>query len=862
MILRGASGKSYQLEGVPFGRGGEGDIYRIINMPGHVVKIYHADRITSELEKKIQVMIRHPPKREMLTQIAWPLDSVYGQKGAFCGFVMYQLNITNGLGDVYFYPPQKNISYKAKLTIAQNICAVISEIHNIGFVFGDFNPRNIGVNLDTCRVAFLDTDSYHIVDGAQTYRCKVCLNGYVAPELIKKCEPYKTDAYACAPLPTFTRETDNFALAIHIFRLLMNGYTPFNGMREDERASAASPGTGNDAIKRNNYCFKPGNKPQAVAVPPLSILPGEIADLFTRAFMDGRIDPAQRPTATEWHKALVDYENTLVYCPNNKAHMYQKRLTACPWCEAKKRYNAAIAPPVPKKATAPTPPQKTFSGAVVPVTSIPNVTVPGTSASGAAVPPMQPVVQPPASPGGSPGGNGTCGTTRPRPPGGSGTTVPPPGSGRGGLQPVSPPGTQGKTRKILLKKIRTAAVIIIVAALATAVGRVIAVANHRSQYMHAETLLEVESYGEAAAAFDELGDYGDAAERTLDAAYRNARTLMEAGNYDEAAIAFEALGNYNDAETGMLDAKYQKAEALLAAGNRPSAAMAFGALGDYLDARERSFALWDEIALRETISVGNDHIIGLKTDGTVVTAGKNSYGECDVESWTDIIAVSTSAYYTAGLKSDGTVVLVGGDGNNKCNVDSWTDIVAVSCDNSNVVGLRSDGTVEAVGYSYRGSEKSAIDSWTDLVAVYTASGYFGLKADGTVVGTGYQDAIRQWTDIVALSVCGMHVEGLRSDGTIVTAGHEYSGELSVGEWKNIVAFASGDNHTVGLKSDGSLVVTGNYGLFEPVESWTDVVAVSAGACHIVGLKANGTAVVAQAFGNELDISGWSAIRIP
>ena len=84
----------------------------------------------------------------------------------------------------------------------------------------------------------------------------------------------------------------------------------------------------------------------------------------------------------------------------------------------------------------------------------------------------------------------------------------------------------------------------------------------------------------------------------------------------------------------------------------------------------------------------------------------------------------------------------------------------------------------------------------------------------------------------------------------------------MGEWKNIVAFASGDNHTVGLKSDGSLVVTGNYGLFEPVESWTDVVAVSAGACHIVGLKANGTAVVAQAFGNELDISGWSVIRIP
>lgn len=396
MMLKGLSGKSYQLAEKPFSSGGEGSIYSIASMPGGVAKVYHPGRVTKELEEKLLVMYRHPPNREIFAQIAWPVDVLYDAAGAFRGFVMLRLNITDELGAIYAYPPKKNISYRAKLVIAQNICAVISEIHKAGFVFGDFNPKNIGIDLGTCRVAFLDTDSYHVVDGSRTYRCKVCLDGYVAPELLKKCEPYKTDAYAQAPLPTFTRETDNFALAIHIFRLLMNGYTPFNGIRENDNVSTASPGTGNQAIKRDSYCFKPGNRPQSVAVPPLSALPGEIADLFTRAFMYGRIDPAQRPTASEWYQALLNYENSLVPCPNNNAHMYQKGLTTCPWCAADNRYNALMEEPSPRAPAGPPIPQKTFSGAVVPVP--PPVTVPKPPSVTAPPPPAPPPVSVPKQP--------------------------------------------------------------------------------------------------------------------------------------------------------------------------------------------------------------------------------------------------------------------------------------------------------------------------------------------------------------------------------------------------------------------------------------------------------------------------------
>ena len=57
------------------------------------------------------------------------------------------------------------------------------------------------------------------------------------------------------------------------------------------------------------------------------------------------------------------------------------------------------------------------------------------------------------------------------------------------------------------------------------------------------------------------------------------------------------------------------------------------------------------------ISVGEDHSVGLKADGTVVAVSYNSvHGETNVSDWTDIVAISAGDGYTVGLKSDGTVV--------------------------------------------------------------------------------------------------------------------------------------------------------------------------------------------------------------
>ena len=361
----GVSGKQYQLSS-KLGSGGEGDIYAVSGDFSKVAKLYHADRVSRELEEKLKYMVNRPPNSSVLNQVAWPMDVLYDGSKRFMGFIMPKLTIDANLGEIYVYPPKGAavMPYNYKLIIAMNICSVISAVHQAGYIFGAFNPKNIGVNLKTGAVAFMDTDSYHIVideKANKAYRCKVCLNGYVAPELLKQCEPYGQNAYEKAPLPTFTEETDNFALAIHIFKLLMNGFTPFNGIKETATVSTSSPGVGNLAIKRDNYCFKPHNKPQAVAVPPLDALPDEVASLFNKAFIDGRKDPKKRPTALESRKALENYEKVLKKCLNNQYHLYKRTLKNCPWCEADERYKKQL-------QVKPVPPQKAFPAPVsVPV---------------------------------------------------------------------------------------------------------------------------------------------------------------------------------------------------------------------------------------------------------------------------------------------------------------------------------------------------------------------------------------------------------------------------------------------------------------------------------------------------------------
>ena len=313
--------------------------------------------------------------------------------------------------------------------------------------------------------------------------------------------------------------------------------------------------------------------------------------------------------------------------------------------------------------------------------------------------------------------------------------------------------------------------------------------------------------------------------------------------------------------------KYNEAVALMDAGKYGEAIAAFAELGDYKDSEDRFSEILREIAVQETISAGWVHMVGLKSDGTVVAVGKNDEGQCNVSDWTDIVAIYAGDCHTVGLKSDGTVVAVGSNSNGQCDVSDWTDIVAISAGYYHTVGLKSDDTVVAVGDDYDG--RCDVSDWTDIVAI-SAGDYHtvGLKFDGTVVAVGYQNNgrcdVSDWTDIVAISAGAFHTVGLKSDGTVVAVGGNKSGRCDVSDWTDIVAISAGDYHTVGLKSDGTVVAVGDNDEGQcDVSDWKDIVAISAGFDCTVGLKSDGTVVaVGGNYDGRCNVSDWKNIKLP
>ena len=94
-------------------------------------------------------------------------------------------------------------------------------------------------------------------------------------------------------------------------------------------------------------------------------------------------------------------------------------------------------------------------------------------------------------------------------------------------------------------------------------------------------------------------------------------------------------------------------------------------------------------------TLGKGHIVGLRSDGTVVAVGDNSFGQCNVEEWRDIIAISAGDYHTVGLKSDGTVVTTQSESElpKTCEIiRDWVDVTAISAGYGYTLALKSDGT--------------------------------------------------------------------------------------------------------------------------------------------------------------------------
>ncbi len=347
----GRNGTKYTIETPALGKGGEGTVYKISGMPNCVLKVFADGKKTETRHRKLLAMISSPISDEAMKQVTWPMDVVY-ENGQFVGYVMPLISNNEDLN--VMYSDKYTCTFSEKITIARNLCAAINAVHNAGHVCGDLNPKNIGVDPKSARVTLVDTDSYHITEanGNRVYRCEVGLPEYLPREIQEKMKNGQT--LANAPLPTFTKYTDLFALAVHIFALLMNGCHPF-ACAVNNNVNIAPLTTSQPSVAApqpiDNICngFFPFEQTRSGITTPryapeFNMLPQKIRGLFIRAFVDGHSNPQRRPDAVEWYNALIDLEKQLKKCTNKASHIFPKHLNKCPWCELENRMNQPIIP--------------------------------------------------------------------------------------------------------------------------------------------------------------------------------------------------------------------------------------------------------------------------------------------------------------------------------------------------------------------------------------------------------------------------------------------------------------------------------------------------------------------------------------
>lgn len=361
-IYTGINGNIYTAIEPALGKGGEGSVHEILGNSLSVVKIFNKKQRTKLKHEKLLAMINTPLSMAVLQQIIWPIDVLYDNNHNFVGYVMPKLRNNEDFNDLNVISHGcVECTLHEKIVIAKNLCCVLSALHDAEIICGDLNPNNIIANKRTGLVNFIDTDSYCIRDrnSGKVFRCEVGMPEYFAKEIHETLHDNKGNDLRTLSISPYTKETDRFALAIHIFELLMNGCHPFacaidintddNTTYEDnwnpfahaadenidKRKSLAAPQP-MENIRNGFFPFymKKNNIKTPLYAPNFDFLPKNLREMFIKAFT---MTPKDRPSAEEWFKELDKAQEKLKACKNNKKHTYFNHQDTCFFCESEKQ---------------------------------------------------------------------------------------------------------------------------------------------------------------------------------------------------------------------------------------------------------------------------------------------------------------------------------------------------------------------------------------------------------------------------------------------------------------------------------------------------------------------------------------------
>jgi serine/threonine protein kinase len=206
-----------------------------------------------------------------------------------------------------------------RLRVLARAAALLSELHCLGYSYGDLSPGNIFIseNVERYECWLIDCDNIRTAtighSGSQIYT-----PGYGAPEVVQKLAPAST-------------LSDAYSFAIIAYQVLTLTH-PFLGKRVNEGEpeleelafSGELPWVGDPDDDSNSGDF---------GVPAELVLSPVIRKLFQKTFGAGKSNPRARIFLDEWATSLFTAADMAIGCAGcSNQHFYLKReLKTCPW---------------------------------------------------------------------------------------------------------------------------------------------------------------------------------------------------------------------------------------------------------------------------------------------------------------------------------------------------------------------------------------------------------------------------------------------------------------------------------------------------------------------------------------------------
>ncbi|EJC75766.1 hypothetical protein Rleg10DRAFT_5593 [Rhizobium leguminosarum bv. trifolii WSM2012] len=309
------------------GKGGEGEVFSLVDIPGHAVKRYFP-QIAGDRESKIRAMVGSRVSASANT-VAFPEQIVTDSRGKFVGFMMRLVDKHKEIHELQTPSSRQKhfpkADYRFLVRVALNVARVFAQVHSTGCVVGDINQRGILVS-QNATVALIDADSFQFIHNGERHLCVVGVPEYTPPELQGRSLKEIVR----------TKDHDAFGLAVCIFQILCMDRHPFSG-----RFKAGDMPL-EKAISEFRFVYSGRNT--GMEPPPgsvkLSDFPPYLRMNFEDAFAPDHV--GKRPAPEMWVKSLEELEQSLRPCSKNRLHHFSRLAQDCPWCRMEATYGRPL----------------------------------------------------------------------------------------------------------------------------------------------------------------------------------------------------------------------------------------------------------------------------------------------------------------------------------------------------------------------------------------------------------------------------------------------------------------------------------------------------------------------------------------